>query len=72
MANLLNIFNPDVVVVTGGVTAAGERLFAPLNAELRRRAFAPAVAAARVVAGELPGTAGVVGAVKTFLTSDQS
>lgn len=72
VANLLNIFNPDVVVVTGGVTAAGERLFAPLNAELRRRAFAPAVAAARVVAGELPGTAGVVGAVKTFLTSDQS
>ena len=71
VANLLNIFNPDVVVVTGGVTAAGERLFAPLNAELRRRAFAPAVAAARVVAGELPGTAGVVGAVKTFLTSDQ-
>ena len=70
VANLLNIFNPDVVVVAGGVTAAGERLFVPLNAEVRRRAFAPAVAAARIVAGELPGTAGVVGAVKTFLTSN--
>ncbi len=69
LANLLNILNPDVVVVAGGVTAAGDRLFAPLGAEVRRRAFAPAVAAARIVPGELPGTAGVVGAVKTFLDS---
>ncbi len=67
VANLLNIFNPDVVVVAGGVTAAGERLFAPLRAEVRRRAFAPAVEAVRIVPGELPGTAGVVGAVKAFL-----
>ncbi|HET7631866.1 MAG TPA: ROK family protein [Gemmatimonadaceae bacterium] len=67
VANLLNVFNPDVVVVAGGVTAAGEHLFGPLNAEVRRRAFAPAVAAARVVPGSLPGTAGVVGAAWTFL-----
>ena len=71
VANLLNIFNPDVVVVAGGVTAAGDRLFGPLGAEVRRRAFAPAVAAARIVPGELPGTAGVVGAVKTFLTNQE-
>ncbi|HVA58169.1 MAG: ROK family protein [Gemmatimonadaceae bacterium] len=69
VANLLNIFNPDVVVVAGGVTLAGERLFTPLGAEVRRRAFAPAVAAVKIVAGELPGTAGVVGAVRTFLDS---
>ncbi|HVB30715.1 MAG TPA: ROK family protein [Gemmatimonadaceae bacterium] len=67
VANLLNIFNPDVVVVAGGVTHAGDRLFVPLRAEVRRRAFAPAVDAARIVPGELPGTAGVVGAVRTFL-----
>lgn len=69
VANLLNILNPDVVVVAGGVTAAGDRLFVPLGAEVRRRAFAPAVAAARIVPGSLPGTAGVVGAVKTFIDS---
>jgi hypothetical protein len=49
------------------VTHAGERLFTPLGAEVRRRAFAPAVAAVKIVAGELPGTAGVAGAVRTFL-----
>ena len=66
VANLLNVFNPDVVVIAGGVTKAGERLFEPLRAEVRRRAFRPAVEACRIVPGALPGTAGVVGAVATF------
>ena len=66
IANLLNIFNPDRVVIAGGVTAAGDALFVPLKAEVRRRAFTPAVNAAEIVAGELPGTAGVVGAVASF------
>jgi glucokinase len=66
VANLLNIFNPDVVVLAGGVTEAGEALFTPLRAEVRRRAFRPAVEACRIVPGILAGTAGVVGAVATF------
>jgi glucokinase len=66
IASLLNILNPDIVVVAGGVTAAGDTLFVPLRAEVRRRAFRPAVEAARILPAELPGTAGVVGAVATF------
>ncbi len=66
IANFLNIFNPEVVVIVGGVTQAGEALFEPLRAEVRRRAFAPAVAACRIVPGELQGRAGVVGAVAIF------
>jgi glucokinase len=66
IANLLNILNVDVVVVAGGVTQAGDALFAPMLAEVRRRAFRPAVDATRIVPGILPGTAGVVGAVATF------
>ena len=66
VANLLNIFNPDVVVIAGGVTQAGDALFVPLRAEVRRRAFKPAVEACRIVPGALPGSAGVVGAVATF------
>ena len=71
IANLLNTFNPDVVVIAGGVTQAGEALFEPLRAEVRRRAFKPAVDACRIVPGTLPGTAGVVGAVATFLQQRQ-
>ena len=66
VANLLNIFNPDTVVIAGGVTAAGDALFAPLRAEVRRRAFSSAVQAVSIVPGILPGTAGVVGAVASF------
>jgi glucokinase len=66
IANLLNIFNPDIVVVAGGVTQAGDWLFEPLRAEVKRRAFRPAVDACEIVPGTLPGTAGVVGAVATF------
>jgi glucokinase len=66
VANLVNIFNPDVVVICGGVTLAGEQLFDPLRREVRRRAFKPAVDVCRIVPGELPGTAGVYGAVRAF------
>lgn len=67
IANLLNIFNPDVVVLAGGVAEAGDELFGPVRTEVRRRAFKPAVDACRIVPGALHGAAGVVGAVATFL-----
>lgn len=66
VANLVNIFNPDTVVILGGVTLAGDRIFVPLRAEVNRRAFRPASEACRILPGELPGTAGVVGAAATF------
>jgi glucokinase len=66
IANLLNIFNPDVVVIMGGVTYAGDTLMEPLRAEVRRRAFRPAVDACQLLLGTLTGTAGVVGAVATY------
>jgi len=67
IANLLNIFNPEVVVVCGGVTLAGDHLFVPLRREVARRAFKPAVSVCRIVPCELVGTAGVYGAAKVFL-----
>lgn len=67
IANMLNIINPEVVVVCGGVTRAGDHLFKPLRREVSRRAFKPAVDACRIVPGALEGTAGVVGAAKAWL-----
>ena len=61
VANLLNIFNPEVVVICGGVTLAGDHLFVPLRREMARRAFKPAVAACRIVPGELVGQPGCTG-----------
>ena len=67
VANMLNVFNPDVVVLAGGVAQAGDSLFVPLRAEVRRRAFKPAVDACQIVPGALGGSAGMVGAVAAFL-----
>ena len=67
VANLLNILNPEVVVIAGGVTRAGDHLFVPLRKEVARRAFKPAVQSCRIVPGALPGTAGVVGAAKAWI-----
>ncbi|HEY0969987.1 MAG TPA: ROK family protein [Gemmatimonadales bacterium] len=72
VANLLNTFNPEVVVIAGGVTKAGDSLFEPLRSEVKRRAFRSAVEACRIVPGELPGTAGVVGAVAMFKACRES
>jgi glucokinase len=69
IANVVNILNPEMVVIAGGVTRAGERLFGPVRAEVRKRAFRSAEERCRIVSGELPGTAGVVGAVAVFKQS---
>ena len=66
VANIINILNPEMVVIAGGVTRAGDHLFTPLRAEVRRRAFRAAEERCRIVPGTLPGTAGLVGAVAAF------
>jgi len=66
IANLLNLLNPEVVVIAGGVTRAGEHLFEPLRAEARRRAFKSAVDVCRIVPAQLPEMAGLVGAAGVY------
>jgi glucokinase len=66
VANLINIFNPQCVVIAGGVTRAGDHLFVPLRAEIRRRAFKSAAEACQVLPAELPETAGIIGAAGLF------
>ena len=66
VADLINLLNPDVIVIAGGVTAAGEHLFGPLGLEVRRRAFPSAVDVCRIVPAELPDTAGMIGAAGVF------
>ena len=41
LSSLANIFNPDVIVIGGGVLAAGDLLLAPAREELRKRALPP-------------------------------
>jgi glucokinase len=66
LANLMNILNPEMIVISGGVTRAGDHLFKPLEAEVRRRAFRNAYEACRIVSSELGDMAGVIGAAATY------
>lgn len=66
VANLINILNPEMIVIAGGVTRAGDHLFGPLRTEVRRRAFRGAAESCRIVSGELGDMAGVIGAAATF------
>lgn len=66
VANLINILNPDTIVIGGGVAAAGDLLFEPLRDEVGHRTFRSARGACRIVPGELPATAGIIGAAGLF------
>ncbi len=67
LANLVNIFNPEVIVIGGGVIAAGELLLAPARAEMMARALPPSRDLVRVVAARFGVEAGMVGAAALAL-----
>ena len=56
-----NIFDPDVIVVGGGVMALGDLLLEPARAELERRALPP-MNRTQVKAAKLGPKAGMIGA----------
>ena len=63
LGSLVNIFNPEVIVVGGGWgEAAGELLLAPAREVMLREALSPGRELARVVPATLGPDAGVVGA----------
>ncbi len=66
IANLINILNPEMVTISGGVTRAGDHLLEPLKAEVRRRAFRHASESCRIVTSSLGSMAGVIGAAYVF------
>ena len=61
-ANYVNIFNPELIVVGGGVIAAGELLLAPAREEMLRRALAPSRDTVEIVAARFGIEAGMLGA----------
>jgi glucokinase len=62
VANYVNIFNPEYVVLGGGVMGAGELLLEPVRAEVAARALPPGRDLVRVVTARFGGEAGMVGA----------
>jgi glucokinase len=62
ISSLVNVFNPEVVVLGGGVMGAGELLLEPARAEVASRALPPGRDQVKIVAARFGGEAGMVGA----------
>ena len=62
IASLVNVFDPDLVVVGGGFAAAGDWLLDPAGEVVRWQALPPAGERVRIVRAELGTAAGLIGA----------
>ncbi len=62
MVNLVNIFNPEMIVVGGGVARMGELLLGTARRVVEARAFPIAAKVVRIITAQLGNDAGVYGA----------
>jgi glucokinase len=67
LVTLVNIFNPEVIVIGGGAAGAGELLLGPARGVLRERGSRPARDQVRVVPAVLGPDAGFIGAAALAL-----
>jgi glucokinase len=67
VANLLNLLNPAMVIIGGGVSKAGDLLLIPVRATARERAFERPARDARIVLSQLGDDAGAIGAATVAL-----
>ena len=67
LVTLVNIFNPELVVIGGGAAAAGELLFEPARRVLAARGLQPARDQVRIVPAALGPDAGFIGAAALAL-----
>jgi glucokinase len=62
IATLVNVFNPEVIVLGGGFGKAGELLFEPAREVVAKEALSPGSELVRIVPAELGAEAGLIGA----------
>ena len=67
VGGLINILDPETVVISGGLADAGDLWWKPMEAALREELLAPLVAVP-VVRATLGNTAAIVGAAKLILS----
>ncbi len=70
LAGIVNLLNPDCIVIGGGVAKAGRLLFDTVNKTIGERAMPVQAKAVKVVAAKLGYDAGMIGA--GFLVKERS
>jgi glucokinase len=67
IASYINLFDPEIIVIGGGIAKAGEALFAPLQAEVDRIEWRPGGHAVSILPAVLGEWAGAIGAAREAL-----
>jgi glucokinase len=62
LVGVVNVFNPEVIVIGGGAIAAGELLLSPARAVVSERALPPARDTVRIVPAHFGDESGMLGA----------
>jgi len=62
LANLINILNPELIVIGGGLSSIGDRLLKPAYKAAEERAYGTAFKSVRFARAELGRNSGVIGA----------
>ena len=62
LSNLINVLDPDMFVLGGGVAYAGDFLLDAVRDELRKHVYCPALPYAKVALARLGNDAGIIGA----------
>lgn len=62
LTNLVNLFQPDAIVIGGGVAGYGEKLLEPLRARVHAEQFKIGPAGTPILAATLGNDAGIIGA----------
>ena len=72
LANLINIFNPELIVIGGGLSNIGDMLFEPAFKVAGERAYKEAFQAVQFASAELGRNSGVLGAAAFALQEMKS
>lgn len=72
IANYANIFDPDLIIIGGGITGAGSIVLDSINKEMKKRCLGPIYRNCKVVISELGEKIGVLGAIALAIIESKS
>ena len=68
LTNVINIFQPDIICIGGGISKEGDTLTAPLMSYVNAERFGKNLAKqTEIVVAQLGNDAGIIGAANLFL-----
>jgi glucokinase len=71
LASVINLFNPRLIILGGGIINFGERLFGPVRRIALSRAMKPLAKVADIVPAQLGAEVGIIGAAAVVMNKLQ-